>query len=237
MPSKMSRDTALKIHYILDQLVPPIIRDCKWIMSFPLWVMFRHRYKSYLNFKEIAFDLSEEEFRGFYRMVSDTAIERDTDLNKASIDKIMMHTKGDKILDVGCGRGFLVDILSKNHNDVSGVDIVIPPVVREKFPKVKFFEDNVESLPFDDSEFDTVICTHTLEHVRNIHLAISELRRVSKRLIIVVPRQRPYKFTFDLHLNFFPYNYSLLSVMGKIKGESLCEDADGDIFYMEQKSS
>lgn len=233
----MSRDTALKIHYILDQLVPPIIRDCKWIMSFPLWVMFRHRYKSYLNFKEIAFDLSEEEFRGFYRMVSDTAIERDTDLNKASIDKIMMHTKGDKILDVGCGRGFLVDILSKNHNDVSGVDIVIPPVVREKFPKVKFFEDNVESLPFDDSEFDTVICTHTLEHVRNIHLAISELRRVSKRLIIVVPRQRPYKFTFDLHLNFFPYNYSLLSVMGKIKGESLCEDADGDIFYMEQKSS
>lgn len=237
MPSKMSRDTALFFHYILDQLMPPIIRDCRAFMSIPLWFMFRHRYKIYLDFKDKAFSLTEEEFCNVYRTVSDTAIARDTDLNKASIEKIMQSAGGKKILDVGCGRGFLVNLLSEDKEknyEVSGVDIVISDKLRGKFPKVKFYENNVESLPFADKEFDTVICTHTLEHVRNMYAAIHELRRVGKKLIIVVPRQRPYKYTFDLHLNFFPYNHSLLSVMGKVEGEVTCEDVDGDIFYMEK---
>jgi SAM-dependent methyltransferase len=231
--NNLSRDVSLKIHYILDQWVPPFMRDCRWMMAIPLWLVFRHRYKSYLDFKELAFRLSEEEFRGFYRMVSDTAIERETDLNKASVDKLMIHVTGPKVLDVGCGRGFLVNVLSK-HYDVTGIDIVIPHSVRERFPQVTFVEDNVESLPFADRSFDTVLCTHTLEHVRNINYALSELRRVAKKLIIIVPKQRPYKYTFDLHLNFFPYLHSFLSVIGKTQGGVMCEEVDGDIFYMEQ---
>ena len=107
MFNKLSRDTSLRIHYILDQWVPPFIRDCRWIMSIPLWFVFRHRYKSYLDFKEVAYGLSEEEFRGYYHTVSDTAIERETDLNKASVIKIMQHVTGPKVLDVGCQNGFI----------------------------------------------------------------------------------------------------------------------------------
>ena len=232
MASKMSRDTALCIHYILDQLVPPIIRECRFIMAFPLWVMFKHRYKIYLDFKQKAFNLTEEEFRGVYRMVSDTAISRETDLNKASIDKIMMHVTGEKVLDVGCGRGFLVNLLSKHHQ-VTGVDIVITQEMKEQFPQVSFYEENIEKMPFPDKYFDTVVCTHTLEHVRNMHLAISELRRIGKKLVIIVPKQRPYKYTFDLHLNFFPYLHSFISIMGKVDGQVICEDIDNDIFYTE----
>ena len=234
MFNKLSRDTSLRIHYILDQWVPPFIRDCRWIMSIPLWFVFRHRYKSYLDFKEVAYGLSEEEFRGYYHTVSDTAIERETDLNKASVIKIMQHVTGPKVLDVGCQNGFLVGLLYKKY-DVSGIDIVIRDEVRALYPQAKFYEENVEAMPFPDQAFDTVICTHTLEHVRNIHLAIDELRRVGKKLIIIVPRQRPYKYTFDLHLNFFPYDYSLLATIGKAKGTAICEDVDGDIFYMEEQ--
>jgi ubiquinone/menaquinone biosynthesis C-methylase UbiE len=91
---------------------------------------------------------------------------------------------------------------------------------------------NVEKLPFGDKSFDTVICAHTLEHVQNIYQAICELRRVtSKRLIIVVPKQRPYKYTFDLHLHFFPYKSDFLTLMGK--KESICRIVGGDIFYVE----
>ena len=234
MFNRLSRDTSLRIHYILDQWVPPFMRDCRWLMAIPLWFVFGHRYKHYLDFKKTAYTMTEKEFRESYRIVSDTAIKRQTDLNKLSIEKIQQHVVGSTVLDVGCQNGFLAGILSRHYN-VSGVDIVLDSQACASYPLVKFYEENVEALPFPDRIFDTVICTHTLEHVRNVHLAIAELRRVTAhKLIIIVPRQRPYKYTFDLHLNFFPYDYSLLAAIGKIKGKTLCEDVDGDILYVEE---
>lgn len=236
MKFTLTRDLALKLHFIFDQLLPPVLRDCRWVMIVPLRILFRNRYKYYLDFKDTAFALSEAQFRDMYRITNDTAVKRETDLNHASIASIMAHVTGPTALDVGCGRGFLADLLSRHPSvrEVSAIDIVVSPAIRERFPQVTFYEENVESLPFADKSFDTVVCTHTLEHVRNMHLAVAELRRVAKKLIIVVPRQRPYKYTFDLHLNFFPYLHSLLSIMGKTASEVICEDADGDIFYVEQ---
>jgi ubiquinone/menaquinone biosynthesis C-methylase UbiE len=78
-----------------------------------------------------------------------------------------------------------------------------------------FCKADVTQLQFQDHAFDTVICAHTLEHVFDIEKALSEVRRVcSKRLIVVVPRQREYRYTFDLHIHFFPYAYKLQQLMG-----------------------
>ncbi len=238
MFNNISRDFALKIHYILDQLLPPFLRDCRWLMIIPLWLLYQHRYKAYLDFKEKALAMSEDEFREFYRLVSDTAVKRETDLNKASIAAILSNLSniaGEKILDAGCGNGFLANLLSDNYQ-VTAVDIIIDPELCSKYPAINFQAANVEALPFADKYFDMVICAHTLEHVRDIHAAIGQLRRVAKKIIIVVPRQRPYKYSFDLHLNFFPYLYSLPAMIGKSKGSSCVMDVDGDIFYMEESA-
>jgi hypothetical protein len=56
-----------------------------------------------------------------------------------------------------------------------------------------------------------------------------------KRLIVVVPKQRPYKYTFDLHLHFFPYEHSLRTIMGPNHGAVFCKDVGGDLFYVEDK--
>lgn len=232
---KISRDAALFVHFLFDECLPPILRESKWFMTIPLRMLFKHHYKVYFNFKDRAFQMTEEEFCNTYRTVSDTGVNRETDLNKASVSKIMEHVSGQKVLDVGCGRGFLAKLLAQKHQ-VTGLDIVVPERLRSQNPHIKWVESNVESMPFADKEFDTVVCTHTLEHVRNMYKAIHELRRVGKKLIIVVPRQRPYKYTFDLHLNFFPYLHSLLSVMGQTGKPIICEDVDGDIFYVEMPS-
>ena len=95
-------------------------------------------------------------------------------------------------------------------------------------------EADIENLPFQDNEFDTVVSTHTLEHVLDIKKAISELRRVGrKRLIIVVPKQRPYNYTFDLHVHFFPYKWALLAHMTEAKGAQDMRLLDGDWYYQE----
>ena len=43
-------------------------------------------------------------------------------------------------------------------------------------------------LPFDDGEFDTVVSSHVIEHVKDDEKAIEEMARVAKkRLLVVVP--------------------------------------------------
>ena len=230
---KLSRDISLKIHWVFDQLIPPVLRDCRWFMGFFIKMAFRHRAPIYMDFKDKAHTMTCEEFTEAYRLTSEVAFERETDLNEASLKKIFQHIDGTNILEVGCGAGFLCRKLSEKYT-VSASDIVIQPNLRETNPSISFYEADIEALPFEDNQFDTVVCTHTLEHVRFLQIAISELRRVTKkRLIIVVPRQRPYKYTFDLHLNFFPYLNSFLLVMGNKGKNILCEDAGGDIFYVE----
>lgn len=232
---KLSRNTALYFHTILDQWVPPFIRDCRFVMAIPMRMMFGRHAKNYMDFQQTAFQLSEEEFRQVYIDLEHTFINRETDLNKECIEKILTHTTGPKVLEAGCGDGYLAKLLSRHHT-VTAMDIVISDELRSSCPDITFAQGSIETLPFPDKYFDTVVCTHTLEHMRDIHRAVSELRRVAKKMIIVVPKQRPYKYTFDLHLHFFPYRHSLLAVMGKSENNRICENTGGDWFYMETVS-
>jgi ubiquinone/menaquinone biosynthesis C-methylase UbiE len=155
-----------------------------------------------------------------------------TDLNARSVRAILDHVVGDSVLDAGCGRGYLVERLATVAPTVVGCDIVLD---RELLPAegVSYREGSVEQLPFGDGEFDTVVSTHTLEHVQRIDLALAELRRVTRhRLIIVVPRERPYRYSFNLHLHFFPYPWNWQAVAG-VPSDATLTDVDGDWFYVE----
>src|SRR3546814_10696287 len=115
---------------------------------------------------------------------------------------------GETALDVGCGTGYLMHVLEGRRPEMklTGVDFIIDSETRKRAHGISFHEANIERLPFPDKSFDTVICTHVLEHILDFWGALAELRRVAaKRLIIVVPQQREYRFTFNPHLHFFPY--------------------------------
>jgi ubiquinone/menaquinone biosynthesis C-methylase UbiE len=234
---KLTREFALKIQFLLDECLPPLIRDAKWFIWIPFKLLYRDRSNDFMNFKRRAFDLSEEEFSYIYRRVAPVLMERETDLTERVVNTILFSPKGETVLEVGCGKGFLSKALSKLKR-VTACDIVIDPDIRVSAPHVAFIEANILRLPFDDRSFDTVICTHTLEHIPDIGRAIQELRRVTKeRLIIVVPKQRPYWHTFDLHLHFFPYEYSLRSVLGPEMAHGSCSDIGGDWLYIEDRFS
>jgi ubiquinone/menaquinone biosynthesis C-methylase UbiE len=231
---KLSRDITIKIKFLIDELIPPIIRDSKWFMYVPFKVLFGNKAWIFYEFKNDSLRMSEREYIERYREIEKISIKRETDLNKACIEKIFKSIIGQNILEVGCGRGYLANKLSKKYT-VTASDIILEKSLIKRFPKIHFKAGNIEKLPFKDSSFDTVICTHTLEHVQNLFVAISELRRVTrKRLIIVVPKQRPYKYTFDPHLHFFPYIHSLLVIMGSHKN-NICNEIGGDLFYIEDK--
>lgn len=229
----VSRKRALVIRNILDNWTPPVVRDSKLVMYPLLRLAFGRRFGVFADFKSRGFAMSAEEFAQVYTTTADLhSLQGCTDLNDESVEAILKGVVGDSVLDAGCGRGYLAERLTGAAATVVGCDIVLSDELPEG-SVVSYHQGSVEDLPFEDGQFDTVVSTHTLEHVQRIDLALAELRRVARRrVIVVVPRERPYRYSFNLHLHFFPYPWNWQAVAGTPPRSTL-EDVGGDWFYVE----
>jgi len=67
--------------------------------------------------------------------------------------------------------------------------------------------DSVYSLPFRDHEFETVLCSHTMEHVEDPTAFFKELTRIGKQVTIVLPPLWDLAGT----LNIFEHRWIFLS--------------------------
>jgi len=105
---------------------------------------------------------------------------------KDSINKYSQHING-KVLDIGCNDGFAMTVMRDLGHEVTGIDISPTKVERAKNKGLNVTQGRAEHLSFKDKEFDTVFCSHTLEHVEDLSKAVSEIKRVSKRVVIIIP--------------------------------------------------
>jgi ubiquinone/menaquinone biosynthesis C-methylase UbiE len=231
----LSRSTTRLIALFLDECLPPVLRDSRAVMWLPFRLLFGKRAAMVLDFKDDVTRMSDGKIGDVYRSMEGLAIERETDLSPAALRAVLDAAIGDTVLEVGCGRGHLSAQLAERRK-VTACDVFVPRWTRASVPSVSFLEAALPALPFASGSFDTVVSTHTLEHVRDIRAALCELRRVAaKRLVIVLPRQREYRYTFDLHLHFFPYAHSVAALMGA--DSATCLLAGGDWVYVEDLSS
>jgi ubiquinone/menaquinone biosynthesis C-methylase UbiE len=188
------------------------------------------RVQLYMDFKSIAYDLTEDEFSEVYRNLDCLAYDRPTDMNMPSVEYMtsILDKNAKTLLDVGCGRGFWLNYVN-DHTSLKtiGCDLF------DSVPELKnsdYKRGSVYKLPFEDNAFDIVTCTHTIEHLREVAGAIEELKRVTrKQLIIVTPCQRYYYLTLDLHLNFYPIK-SYLQKEIQIP-DNTCVNVHGDWVY------
>ena len=225
----MKRETSNKINYILDNFVPPIIRDNKLFMGLAMKIVIGPKYKYYMEFKDRLPHLSENQINEYYSLLADTFMDRKTDLNASCVDYIMQNIVGTGVLDAAAGRGYLANLIAEKQGSCVAMDIVKGNLYNDN---VTFVEGSLTNIPFEDDSFDTVICTHALEHIKDVTVAVKELKRVcKKRLFVVVPRQRAYKYTFDLHVNFYPYKYNVQSLLGG--EEATIYLLDNDWMYIE----
>ncbi|MCL6557715.1 MAG: class I SAM-dependent methyltransferase [Firmicutes bacterium] len=86
---------------------------------------------------------------------------------------------GSRVLDVGCGDGWLAEILSQY--EWHGVEP--DPVLREKAMAkgMKAVPGRAEILPFPDGFFDAICMFDVLEHLKDDNAAMGEAKRVLKR--------------------------------------------------------
>ena len=229
----MRRETTNAIRYVLEELIPPVIRDSRAMR----W-LFRLHWGRLIDdldsFRERIPFVTAEEYKDVYER--HPRVQDETDNSTACIERLAAMLVGKTVLDVGCGTGFLVQNLSqmKPGHDWTGVDFIVEEGTRYRPAHIKFQQAHIEALPFADRTFDTVICTHVLEHILDLRRAIAELRRVTaQRLILIVPREREYRFTFNPHLHFFPYKHSFLRHLVPVPAHHEIEDIGRDIFYFE----
>ncbi len=231
---RVSREFSLKVQFVLDQLLPPILRDSKWFMYIPMKVLFREVVEDFLHFKNTVFSMSDSQFSDLYaRTKKYQEIQGESDLNEPCIDEIIKNlVPGASVLEVGCGRGYLAEKIAQAGYSITAVDFMLSEKIKTRKSAVCYAEGDIQQLNFADDSFDTVVSTHTLEHVRDLHRAINQLRRIAKhRLIIVIPCQRPYRYTFSLHAHFFPYQWSIIGAFGY--RERVTIKKLGDWFYVE----
>jgi SAM-dependent methyltransferase len=228
----MNRSITNAIRYVMDNWLPPSIRDANWFMYPIFYIWFKGKNVAlYMNFKDIAYTLTEDEFSDVYRNLDCLAYDRPTDMNMPSIKYLVgaLDKDAKSLLDVGCGRGFLLNFIAEHTAlELTGCDLYdnVPTLKQASYKK-----GSIYNLPFEDKSFDVVTCSHTIEHLRDVKPAIDELKRVArKQIIIVTPRQRYYFYTVDLHLNFYPLAAYLQKEIN-IK-DNVCTNIQGDWVYI-----
>jgi len=197
----MKRETTSRISWILDYFLPPIIRENRFFYKFILKRAVKGDVDAYLDFRDNAWKMSPEEIQDFYASIYSN-IQRPTDCSEASVERILKGLKGHSILEFGCGRGHLADLIINKGFTYTGVDFDTSHAKNICKNTGKFIDGT--SLENISGTFDTIICSHTLEHVRDIRTHVAELReKTNQRLIIVIPLQLNHYYTPDLHTYFF----------------------------------
>lgn len=231
----MNRETTNRIRFVIEDVLPPILRDSRLFKQAASLVWGNHIGKL-AKFRERAPFLTAQEYEDLYR--EHPRVHAGTDNSQACIDRIVASVIGESVCDVGCGTGALISHIKTGNPGlarVTGVDFVVDDAAR--LEGVEYVAAMIEKLPFADGEFDTVVCTHVIEHVLEYRQAIAELRRIARRrLIIVVPREREYRYSFNPHFNFFPYTHSFLRAVHPVPVRHVCVDIGRDIFYMEDRT-
>jgi len=98
------------------------------------------------------------------------------------------------ILEVGSGTGELAHLLFSllttapiHISDISATALAHATLSYPEAIASTTLLQISERLPFDDNQYDLVICSHVLEHVPNISQFLSELLRVGRLVYIEVP--------------------------------------------------
>jgi SAM-dependent methyltransferase len=87
-------------------------------------------------------------------------------------------TPDSRVLDLGCGRGGLVELIWRDVKFAAGLDPDIPSLSEHRAPGMPVLRGVGEHLPFAGDSFDLVVSVWVLEHVKEPLKVLREVARV-----------------------------------------------------------
>lgn len=87
-----------------------------------------------------------------------------------------------KVLEVGCGEGYGIDILASHAEAYTAIDKYASNVDHyiAKYPHVDFIRKSVPPFPFEDNTFDCLVSFQVIEHIEDDVQFVKEMARVLK---------------------------------------------------------
>jgi ubiquinone/menaquinone biosynthesis C-methylase UbiE len=145
------------------------------------------------------------------------------------------------IIDIGCGYGRYLKVISKKFPNIRlvGVDISSSQIeyAREyckDFPNIEFFEIDGKNLPFDKGSFDMSITYGCLQHIKpkKLNYFFKQIKSISKyySIFIEYDNQKKYNPMKDKYWH-YNHNYSKL-FENKIKHKKILNSIGDTLFVL-----
>lgn len=93
-----------------------------------------------------------------------------------TVERLLGPKPGERVLEVGCGRGHLNKRLRDKGVDAVGIDA--NPQAAEHAVSDGVITMDAAHLRFDDDSFDKIVSVHAIEHIPSIEDAFAEMARV-----------------------------------------------------------
>lgn len=118
---------------------------------------------------------------------------------RRNLEGLAQRCGGGKLLDLGCGTGFIIRLARDLFSEVHGVDIT--PAMLERVDtssgNVYLHKSVAETLPFADEEFGMVSAYSFLHHVKDYRVVLKQSHRVLQPGGIVYIDLEPNKLFWD----------------------------------------
>jgi ubiquinone/menaquinone biosynthesis C-methylase UbiE len=139
---------------------------------------------------------------------------------------------GQRLLEIGCGRGEFLSAFQQLGMDCSGVDLSDYNFSNLKDIKIKKVDISKDPLPFKDDYFDVIYHKSLIEHLYSPDHLMKETGRVLKpggRVIILTPDWvSQMKVFYEDYTHSRPYNVTALSDLLNVYGFKKVET---ELFY------
>lgn len=109
------------------------------------------------------------------------------------IMRMLSQMRFKTLLDVGGAEGYKASLVKELFNvNVMSSDLSEEACKRAKeIFRIESTVVDIHELPFKNDEFDVVLCSETLEHVKDLDRAVSELLRVARKAVLITVPHEP----------------------------------------------